>query len=294
VGYNRRSWSHFIVADNLAVGPSDYQAWVIDAPKDPRLPGGGGYPITNYTLTAAAAARPANNSVTFETDYGPARINYWHGVDVTVNARLKGSTTLQFGTTTGRAINDNCAAIVKVDSPDPRYCREVDPVETTIRGNAPYMIPRVDVQVSATIRSQPPLIFSVTNPTVFAGILPTGANPTAANWQVPNTVVQSILGRLPPGGLLNGTTLVPLLDNGTIMFADTRRTQIDMRFAKIVRFAGGRRADIGLDVQNLLNTNYGTVFESQYDYTAANGGTWLNPTTILGPRFVRLNLTFSF
>jgi hypothetical protein len=111
---------------------------------------------------------------------------------------------------------------------------------------------------------------------------------------VPNTVVQSILGRLPPGGLVNGTTLVPLLDNGTIMFADTRRTQIDMRFAKIVRFAGGRRADVGVDVQNLLNANYGTVFESQYDYVAANGGTWLNPTTILGPRFVRLNLTFSF
>ncbi len=69
VGYSRRSWSHFIVTDNLAVGPADYQAWVIDAPKDPRLPGGGGgYPITNYTLTAAAAARPAGNYVTFETD----------------------------------------------------------------------------------------------------------------------------------------------------------------------------------------------------------------------------------
>ena len=26
----------------------------------------------------------------------------------------------------------------------------------------------------------------------------------------------------------------------------------------------------------------------------ANGGTWLNPTTILGPRFVRLNFTFNF
>jgi len=46
--------------------------------------------------------------------------------------------------------------------------------------------------------------------------------------------------------------------------------------------------------QNLLNTNYGTVFESQYDYVAANGGTWLNPTTILGPRFARVNLTFSY
>jgi hypothetical protein len=110
---------------------------------------------------------------------------------------------------------------------------------------------------------------------------------------VPNTVVQSVLGRLPPGGLANGTTNVPLVDNGNKIIADNRRTQVDMRFAKILRFSG-RRLDVGLDLQNLLNTNYGTVFESQYDYTAPNGGTWLNPTTILGPRFARLNLTFSF
>jgi hypothetical protein len=293
VGYNRRWWNNFTVTDNLAVGPNDYQPWVINAPKDSRLPGGGGYPITTYTLTAAAAARPADNYVTFETDYGPARVNYWHGVDVTLNARLKRSLTLQFGTTTGRAINDNCASIVNVDNPDPRFCREVDPVETTVRGSAFYMVPRIGVQVSATIRSQPPVIFSAINPTIFAGILPTGNNPTAANWNVPNTVVQSLLGRLPPGGLANGTTLVPLVDNNLRVFGDSRRNQIDMRFAKVLRISG-RRLDVGIDLQNLLNANYGTVYESQYDYTAANGGTWLNPTTILGPRFARLNVTFNF
>ena len=293
VGYNRRWWNNFTVTDNLAVGPSDYQAWVINAPKDSRLPGGGGYPITMYTLTAAAAARPANNYVTFETDFGPPRINYWQGVDVTVNARLKGGTNLQFGTTTGRAINDNCASILNVNSPDPRYCRSVDPIETTFRGYASYMIPRIGVQVSATLRSQPPIIFAANNGTIPTGILPTGTTPTAANWSVPNTVVQSILGRLPPGALISGTTLVPLVDNQTKFTSDNRRTQVDMRFAKILRLSG-RRLDVGLDLQNLLNTNYGTIFESQYDYTAANGGTWLNPTTILGPRFVRVNLTFSF
>jgi hypothetical protein len=248
-----------------------------------------------YTLTAAAAARPANNYVTFETDFGPSRINYWHGVDVTVNARLKGSTTLQFGTTTGRAINDNCASVLNVNSPDPRYCRAEDPVETTLRGLASYMILKVGVQVSATMRSQPPVIFAATNPTIFTGIQPTtpANSPTAANWNVPNTVVQSILGRLPPGGLANGTTTVQLVDNGNKLFAGNRRNQIDMRFAKILRF-GGRRADVGVDLYNVLNTNYATAYESQYDYTAPHGGTWLNPTTILPPRFVRLNLTFSF
>ena len=66
-----------------------------------------------------------------------------------------------------------------------------------------------------------------------------------------------------------------------------------MRFAKIFRF-GGRRVDAGVDLQNLLNTNYGITYESQYDFSAPNGGTWNNPLTILGPRFVRLNLTFNF
>jgi hypothetical protein len=294
VGYNRRWWNNFTVTDNLASAPSDYEPWVITAPKDSRLPGGGGYPITVYTQTAAAAARPADNYVTFETDYGPARTNYWHGVDATVNARVKGSLTLQGGTTTGRAITDTCATIVKIDSPDPRNCRSVDPFETTLRGLASYMLPKVGVLVSATVRSQPTFqLVGVIPAGTNTGAILTGATPAGAYMNVPNPVVQSLLGRLPPGGLVNGTTPVVLLDASNRFYEDSRRTQIDMRFAKIVRF-GGRRADVGLDLQNLLNTNYGTAYEQQYDFVAANGGTWNNPTTILGPRFVRLNLTFSF
>ena len=51
VGYNRRWWGNFTVTDNTLVGPSDYQKWTIIAPKDSRLPGGGGYPVDVYTLT---------------------------------------------------------------------------------------------------------------------------------------------------------------------------------------------------------------------------------------------------
>jgi len=91
----------------------------------------------------------------------------------------------------------------------------------------------------------------------------------------------------------HGTTRVALLDASNKLYADTRRNQIDMRFAKIVRF-GARRVDIGVDLQNLMNTNYPTAYESQYSYTAVNGGTWDNPTTILGPRFMRLNFTLNY
>jgi len=114
-------------------------------------------PSTTATPTAAAAAIPAQSYITWETDFGPARSNYWQGVDFTVNARMRQGLTLQFGTNTGREIEDDCATVVKIDSPDPRNCRQTPPYQTTVRGLASYTIPRVDVLVSAAVRSQPPL-----------------------------------------------------------------------------------------------------------------------------------------
>jgi hypothetical protein len=160
---------------------------------------------------------------------------------------------------------------------DLRNCRDEDPWETTIRGLASYTIPKVDVLVSGTVRSQP-------------------AVQLIANWQVPNSVIQSITGRLPPGALATGNTTIDILDNDHRLYADDRRTQVDMRFAKIFRF-GARRVDLGVDLSNLLNTNYATTYENTYQYSLGNtsqGGTWNNPTAIYAPRFVRWNLTVDF
>jgi hypothetical protein len=109
-------------------------------------------------------------------------------------------------------------------------------------------------------------------------------------------VIQSIIGRLPPGGLATGNTNIEILDSDHRLFAGNRRTQIDMRFAKILRF-GQRRANVGLDLGNLLNTNYSTTYEDIYQYSASNtglGGTWNNPTAVVTPRFVRWNVTVDF
>ena len=135
--------------------------------------------------------------------------------------------------------------------------------------------------ISATLRSQPPFE------------LGTGATGNGASWNVPNTVVRDLLGRLPAGANANGTTNVPLLDNDHRLFVGGRRTQIDMRFAKIFRL-GRTRTDIGVDVGNLLNTNYATAYDNTYQYGQADGGTWNNPTAVYTPRFVRLNFTFNF
>jgi hypothetical protein len=282
VGYNRRWWHGFTVTDNLMRDPSQYDSWTINAPVDPRLPEGGGYPITIYVPTAAAAVIPAQNYITFETDFGPERTNYWHGVDVTANARLRQGVTIQLGTSTGRSITDTCQTVVKIDSPDPRGCRDVEPFQTTLRGLATYTIPRIDVLVSGTMRSQP-------------GLLRT------ATWNVPNSVVQNLLGRLPVGSNINGTTAVQLVRTALVpadhrLYADNRRAQIDTRLAKVLRF-GRTRTDIGVDIGNLLNTNYATTYDNTYQYSDGNvlmGGTWNNPTAVYTPRFVRWNLTVNF
>jgi hypothetical protein len=87
--------------------------------------------------------------------------------------------------------------------------------------------------------------------------------------------------------IVNGAaTTVNLVPPGTY-FAD-RINQIDMRFGKILNF-GNKRANIAIDVLNLFNANTGTMFQQNYD-----GSTYLNPTQILNPRFVRFNVTVDF
>lgn len=135
----------------------------------------------------------------------------------------------------------------------------------------------MDVLLSATVRSQPPLALNAT-------------------WPVPNSVVVQLLGRVPPGGTLGGNTNVALLDNEHRLYADNRRTQLDLRVAKVFRFSG-KRLDIGVDGENLLNTNYATGYAGTYQFSTGNtalGGTWKNPTAIYTPRFARMNLTVSF
>src|SRR4029078_1082626 len=206
VGYARRWWDgpggtgwENGVTDHLGRNPSDYDAWTITAPRDSRLPGGGGYPITLYAVTAAANALAAQNYINFYNDFGPKRENYWHGVDMTLNARLRNGLFLQVGTTTGREVENNCATVGKLDCPDPRNCRQVDPFQTTVRGLASYTIPKIDVSLSGTIRSQHEFELG------FAGLV-------SVTWNVPNTLVQQLLGRLPPSALITGTSPVSLLD----------------------------------------------------------------------------------
>jgi hypothetical protein len=273
--YTYRTFHGFLVTYDTTRDPAtDYETYTLTAPTDSRLPNGGGYPITLYVPTAAAVATPTQNRLTWDSSFGPERDSHWNGFDITLNARLHNGLTTSFGTSTGRSIVDDCATVVKYNSGDPRGCHSVQPYQTTVRGLASYTVPKIDVLVSTVIRSEAALQLT-------------------ANWRVPNSVVKAALGHLPPGTFSSGNTTVALTDNENRLYVDNRRTQVDMRFAKVLRF-GGTRAEIGVDLNNLLNTNYATRYNTTYSYADPNGGDWGQPTSVYAPRFVRLNFTVDF
>ena len=293
--YNRRWWGNFFVLDNVRTTAADYETYSLPIPQHENLPGGGEM-AQFVAITAAANARGAQNYMTSERDYGDARTSYWHGADFTATARLASGLNLQGGTSTGRAVRDNCEVTsalpellgsARVDS-----CAVTENWSTSFRGLASYTIPKIDLLVSASMRSL--------ETTPGAGVATNGLT-LAANYVVPNTCtassapgcysIQQALGRLPANALPTGTTTVNVLNPGELYTLE-RTNLVDMRFAKILRF-GGRRLDVGVDLYNLFNSNVTTAYQQTYEQVT-NGAAWLRPTAIASPRLARLHATLDF
>jgi len=62
-GYFWRWLGNFTATDNTAVAATDFNAYAITAPSDPRLPGGGGYSLaTSLTLVPGKLGQNSNTS----------------------------------------------------------------------------------------------------------------------------------------------------------------------------------------------------------------------------------------
>src|SRR5688572_4882703 len=215
VSYIHRTFHGFMVTSDLNRNPAtDWVSYTLTVPNDPRLPDGGGYPVTTYVANTTTAAQ---NFLTPESSYGEGgkeRDSFYDGVNLNVNARMRNGLFVSIGTQTGRRVDDRCHVVVNYNNavlgtpagPNPRDCREIDPWETTVRGLSSYTIPKIDVLVSATVRSQAPLILD------------------NAQWQVPNTVIRDQLGFLPPSLIATGNSMVDLTDSDHRLFGEGRRT----------------------------------------------------------------------
>jgi hypothetical protein len=294
VTFNRNWWGNWYVVDNRSTLNSDYTPYNITAPRDPRLPDGGGYRIDGlYNLVPAKVGLVDELAQSYK-NFGEQKEN-WQGIDVSVAARLQNGLTVQGGTSTGRRLSDGCdvranlpelgsgptgltnssvtASVnalgggpyaLSVNNP---YCRIAEPYRTDFRGLASYLVPKVDVQLAATWASIP-------GDSLRADYTLTPADQAAVAAQI---------GR-PLTGAFN---TVNLIAPATMWGA--RTNNVDLRIGKLFRF-GTTRSLVAVDIFNLLNADTVTL----YNFGFVANGSWLTPTAITPARYAKIAVQIDF
>lgn len=285
VGYTRRSFRGFSVADNQAVTAADFTPFSIVAPLDPRLPGGGGYAVSGLYDVAPGKAGVVDNRITDSSRFGEWS-QVFNGVDAMFDVRT-GGFTFSAGVSEGQTVTDNCDVRAHLPelstattgttafgaglqmsavTPVSPYCHVATGALTQGRGLAAYVVPRIDVQLSAVFQSRPGAML-------------------AANYAAPNSAVAPSLGRDLSGNASNVT--INLIAPGSA-YGD-RVQELDFRAGKRLKL-GGARTLLSIDVYNLLNAS--AVLS--YNTTFVPNGPWLQPLAIQTPRFIRFAAEIEF
>jgi hypothetical protein len=213
--------------------------------------------------------------------------NHWSGFDFTLTSRGDHGLSVQFGTSTGRSIEDYCAVAAKVPEIYNPYlttgnagfsgfsngifnlasaCRKEEDWQTSARGFATYIVPKADVLVSAIVRSSLNAAFGF-------GSTPEGNS----------TGLSANLASVPfPTATGYGFNLYP---PGKV-YSD-RVNLVDFRFGKIVNYKS-TRLNFAIDLLNVFNSNTPTGFQQTY------GTTFMNPTVITSARVAKFNITVDF
>ena len=107
-GFHRNWWGNWYVVDNRATNLEDYTPFSIQAPRDPRLPGGGGYTIDGLYNLVPTKVGLVDEFAQSSKSFGDQKES-WQGFDYSVVARLRNGLTVQAGAGTGRRVADGCA-----------------------------------------------------------------------------------------------------------------------------------------------------------------------------------------
>ncbi|HVH29089.1 MAG TPA: TonB-dependent receptor [Vicinamibacterales bacterium] len=275
VGYQRRWLVNFYASDSLNRSVADHTQFGINVPVDARLPGGGGNVLGGlYNVTAAAAALGANNFVTKAGTYGD-QTQVANSINMRVTARPGRGLSLQAGFGTSNTNSDYCEirsqlpewTVANAQNPVNPWCNTSTGFRTRFTGFGSYTIPRIDVQVAGTMRSDP-------------------GGDLDANWAAPNSATVGL--NRPFAGVGGQTVTVNLIEPGT--FFGDRVNQIDIRVAKILRF-GRTRTNVGVDITNI--TNAAPVLTYNETFIPGQAG-WLTPTSVLQSRFIKFGVQVDF
>jgi hypothetical protein len=262
------------------VAASQYDPFTISAPVDSRLPGGGGYAIPGplFNINPSVASSATSNFVTLASNYGD-QTQTSDSISLNITARPGNGLVVQGGFNTAQTSADNCDIRSALPeqltagpptptglSPTNPYCKTNTGWITRFTALGSYTLPKIDVQIAGTVRSDQ-------------------GDTLAAYWAVPNAVIVPSLGRNLSNNAQNVT--VNLIEPGTL-YGD-RLNEIDLRFAKILRF-GRTRTNVGFDIYNIINAAPVLTYNQNY----VPGGNWLIPNSVLQPRFLKFSVTFDF
>jgi len=273
LGYLKRWLQNFTATDNLAVAPADFTPFSIAAPADPRLPNGGGYSVDGLYNVVASKFGLTSNNVTLSDQ----QIQNYNGLLASFSARIRNGLTLQGGVNSGKQVTDYCgmrASLPEISigiagatlSPTNPYCR-VDPgLVTKVSFVGSYTVPKVDVLLAGTYRSDQ------------------GA-PLRATQNVPVAQVSAALGR--PANVAGTTVPIDLIAPGQVW--GDRVNEIDLRVAKVFRF-GNFKTNVGFDIFNLVNSSAVLT----YNQTYIPNGQWLVPQSVISPRFFKISAQIDF
>ena len=285
VAYFRRAQGNFTVTDNLDVAPADFEPYCVTAPRDPRLPDGGGQRICGlFDIVPAKFGVATNNLVTRVDKLNVKQSEVFDGVDIAFSARVGNGVFLNGGVATGRtrfnqceAYVDNPAKIFGLSGAAFSYCDFTSGLLTQAKMNGSYTLPWQDIQIGGVLQNLP-------------------GQQILAQWNITQAEAAGDLGR-PLSGGANTSRVVPLIKPGT-MFTP-RRTQIDLRVSRPFRFGGGKRLQIMADVFNLTNSNASVGATSNAGEPPASlittfGSAWLRPLNVLQARYVKFGAQFNF
>ena len=287
-GYYRNWYGNLRVTDNLEVTSADYSPYCVTAPKDSRLPGGGGYQVCGLYDLAPAKFGQVSNLVAQSSNYGKRRqINDFF--NVSLDTRFGSGVRIGGGFDTGRTVNDQCFAVdapglfgyttastappqVATTIDGERICRVVTPfkAQTQLKFNGSYPLPG-DFVVSGVFQN-------VSGP------------PIDANYAATNTEIARSLGRnLAACGTrtpCTATATAPLVKPQTLF--EGRLTQFNFRLTKIVRVSARMRLQANLDVYNAFNSSAVLLLNSAY------GSRWQLPTQILDGRLFQFSAQLTY
>jgi hypothetical protein len=318
VTWNRRRTSNVTVTDRLGQGcdrfnakmdvqscnqmfldytQPDYHFYSYVAPKDPRLPGGGGYRVTGLNTGANAQSATGPQVQTFMEE----RRSTWHGIDTNFVWRGPGGLRLNGGTSSGYSSLNTCYA--QLDGPDTRGregdyrggCDAVNPWNTRINGTVAFVIPWVDVLTSAVFQGFRGVARSAIVQDVHKSQV-TWEPGSVSRLNDPCTGTVAVEGR----GCFGVDRAAATQDINVLMpneLFGERIMLFDLKLAKNIRFAK-RRMTVGVDVFNVFNSDAITGYQNNYilpeNLAPGEENTWGTPTSLVSPRFAQFSLQFNF